>query len=205
MNHNALLTGFMSALTSARPQCSAAGCAPLDRNCGGCWERLLAARPKRRGGGFTGDRLPLAHAPASDETVQDVRIFARERLGCARRFTGEQEHGAVDGIGERTTENELAARVRRPGFRKVLLAKRGTPLQVIRREVVEHQEVLHASFRSLRGDDSSRRILASNASNRGLPRRTAKSSSCSTHPGRQRRPSSVPFSSATSASSTSPS
>jgi hypothetical protein len=61
--------------------------------------------------------------PARHDTVHDVRIAFSETLGDFPRVGFEKNDGAVDRVGQRAAENQLPARVRRPGVFQMKVAE----------------------------------------------------------------------------------
>lgn len=92
---------------------------------------------------ITDDRRPRAYTPARYQTVGDVRIGFGESLGYLGRLTLKQQDRAVRGLGESSAEDELTALARLPRELQVLGTESGAALEIVRRQVVE-QEEMHA-------------------------------------------------------------
>ncbi len=101
------------------------------------------------------DGMPLLHPERPDQPMLDVRVGGREaQRGFAR--AAEQQEGLLDRLLERAAEHELAGVSRLPGQREVLVAELRAPLQVVRREVVDQQE-MRSALDLRRGDRHRRR------------------------------------------------
>jgi len=102
-----------------------------------------------------GDVGPLAHVPAFDETICDVGIGGGELLGDDGRVGFEEEHGGVNGIGERAGENELTAVGELPGQIEMGGAKLGAAGEVVVGHFVEEEVVHGRSFPAMNAGLSS--------------------------------------------------
>src|SRR5688572_30289071 len=54
------------------------------------------------------DGRPLPYPPARHQTVDDVRVDLRERFGSGGRVAAEQQHAAIERVGERTAQDQFA-------------------------------------------------------------------------------------------------
>lgn len=83
--------------------------------------RPPAGRPGLNQAGRTGVAAPgpttvvRAHAPTQHQSIGDVGIGCREGLGSGGRVSLEQQDGAIDRIGQRAAQQQLAALGRFPG------------------------------------------------------------------------------------------
>lgn len=85
-------------------------------------DRLRRERPDHR--------RPPAHAPARDDAVLHVGVRPGEGLRDGGRISLEQEHAAVDRIGQRAAEQQLAALDRGARQGQMFGAIRGAALDV---------------------------------------------------------------------------
>lgn len=104
--------------------------------------RLLVGR------GRADHRRPRADVPALDQPIDDIGIGRGEAFGDRGVGRVEQQHRAVDRIGERAAEDQLAARDRGFGVGEVRAAKVGTAREIVVRDIVEEQPVRHVSRRT---------------------------------------------------------
>src|SRR5882757_6312400 len=74
-------------------------------------------------------RVPFAHMPMRHKPRLHVGIILRETLRYRARTAFEHDNRAIDGIGKRAAQHELAAGLRFPRQSQVLGAKWGASLE----------------------------------------------------------------------------